>query len=260
MRGGSLGNVDPPTRIVAADGHRIPYVSVAPAGATSVVVMAHGLGSDRDESGRMFKRLGSALEQYGIASLRFDFRGNGMSEWSHRDVNLDGYLADLAAIAAFASEMWESVILLGASHGGLVSVLFSATAMDAARLRGLVLWNPVLCPREVLVEPGRRSSESLSRSAPVTTSRPFEISSELTRQWADTEIEETVRRGLAQFQRPVLIVHGTEDLVVPVAHSRSIESLSALISLVEVAGAGHGLVEGQIEAIQSTLAFVLTAV
>lgn len=66
---------------IQAEGYTIPATLTLPSGADNAtfpaVVMCHGNGSNRSEAGGGYDLLAPELAKQGIASLRFDYIGNG---------------------------------------------------------------------------------------------------------------------------------------------------------------------------------------
>lgn len=110
------------------------------------VVMLHGLGGDRSEYGRLFTLASRYFALSGLASLRFDFRGNGDSDGDHAEMTITREVEDTFAAFDYIRDLPEidpqRVSLLGFSVGGLVAAL---AAQHAAPHR-LALWSPTLPP------------------------------------------------------------------------------------------------------------------
>lgn len=78
-----------------------------------------------------------AFHAQGYRCIAYDQRGHGDSDWSIDGIyNLDLYVADLRAVIG-ALALDEPPILIGASLGGIVSLLFAAA--DSASARAIVL-------------------------------------------------------------------------------------------------------------------------
>ena len=118
------------------------------------VVMLHGFGGHRDETGDLFAKLAKSLSREGLASLRFDFPGCGKSEGNFADVTAALYRRAAIAAMRFARSAPgmrpERLGLLGFSFGGAVAA--SCLGGDAPRTRALVLWAPVGEPATDMVE------------------------------------------------------------------------------------------------------------
>jgi len=130
------------TMATASGPHRVPCI-----------VMLHGFGGHRDETGDLFKKLARRLAKQGLGSMRFDFPGCGKSDGEFADVTAALY--ERAAIAAlrFAKSAPgvdpECIGLLGFSFGGAIAACLGG---DAPRPRSLALWAPVGNPSVDMVE------------------------------------------------------------------------------------------------------------
>lgn len=103
-------------------------------GARTVVLIIAGSGpTDRNGNnplgvgGDTYKLLAEALEEAGIASLRYDKRAIGRSVLGDREaianLTLEDYIADAAALADYlASEKLGQVVLAGHSEGALIAL------------------------------------------------------------------------------------------------------------------------------------------
>jgi len=99
-------------------------------GPVPVVVMCHGLGSNKVGRGRFYVLLSESLASQGIASVRFDFRGNGDSEGDFASITSGRCLIDLQAVITWVDEQKEfdhaRCGLFGRSFGGLIATLGAA--------------------------------------------------------------------------------------------------------------------------------------
>lgn len=130
---------------IESRGVQIPITFVHPStGVRSkvpLVVMAHGHGGTRDESGA-FTSVAKALAENGVASIRMDFPGCGDSSEPFEKNNLTNMLIDVRAAYLFALQNpnidEQRVGALGYSMGGRVALLTSAKI----KFEALALWAP----------------------------------------------------------------------------------------------------------------------
>ncbi|WP_216898280.1 alpha/beta fold hydrolase [Nocardia alni] len=96
-----------------------------------VVLLLHGGGQTRHS----WQHTGARLAEHGWTALALDARGHGESGWSaDADYGQDAMVADLRAVLATLD---ERPVLVGASMGGMTSLL--AQGEDPSLARGLVL-------------------------------------------------------------------------------------------------------------------------
>ncbi|BFT30083.1 hypothetical protein D210916BOD24_12590 [Alteromonas sp. D210916BOD_24] len=95
----------------------------------ALVIMISGSGpQDRDETlfgFKVFKIIAAHLGEKGIASFRFDDRGEGESTGDFTQTTLNDHVSDINAIINYfkssSPNRYETFILLGHSQGGIVS-------------------------------------------------------------------------------------------------------------------------------------------
>jgi len=120
-------------KLIASESQNIFCVAHLPSsseGPFPVVIICHGLGGSKVGRFRHPVLLSESLARSGIASVRFDFRGNGDSEGSFVETTPERCVEDLRSIFAWVSK--EPVFdtsclgLFGRSFGGVVSLLYAA--------------------------------------------------------------------------------------------------------------------------------------
>jgi hypothetical protein len=118
------------------------------------VVLLHGFGGHRDETGNLFAKLAKSLAKDGLASLRFDFPGCGKSEGTFAEVSAPLYRRTAIAAMRYARSApgmrLDRLGLLGYSFGGAIAT--ACLGGDAPRTRALVLWAPVGDPAADMAE------------------------------------------------------------------------------------------------------------
>lgn len=194
-------------RFASTDGVELAGWLFRAAGAEATIVGAHGhRGNKSDLLG-----IGSWLYRGGFNVLLFDFRGNGESADGPQSLALRE-TADLAAAIDWAAAEFPATRLgvIGFSMGASTAIL---TAADDPRVEALVLDSPFAEMSDVVRAAYRRYRlpwmPVLPLAAVVTWARygyrfgqvrPLDV-----------------MRQLAP--RPVLLLHGTADHVIPVAHA-----------------------------------------
>jgi hypothetical protein len=188
------------------------------------VLMCHGFTGQRLEAHFLFVKTSRALAEKGLASLRFDFRGSGESSGRFRDMSVLTEVAD--ALAA-----WEYLgrlpglnpgrrALLGLSFGGAVAALLAGGLAALGRPpAGCVLWSAV----GDLAELWKARIAGLARRGRGRLRLPLERDGhQLGRRFfADLARVPRPVEALGASGVPALIVQGTADDAVPVAHARA---------------------------------------
>ncbi|KAI8467572.1 MAG: Alpha/Beta hydrolase protein [Monoraphidium minutum] len=207
------------------------------------VILCHGYMSD--SGSELLVRLAGALAREGLASLRFDFSGNGGSEGRFR---YGGYRAEAEEIRAAREHLAAAhggrvVGLLGHSKGATSAVMHAARHPGIPRLVNLAgrldvrggverrLGGAVL---RRLEEDGQVEMRGRSRAR-------GEFEWVLTR--ADLEDRLSTDVGAAAASVPaetrVLTVHGTDDADVPVSEARKFAAAVASHELLVLEGCDH---------------------
>jgi alpha-beta hydrolase superfamily lysophospholipase len=188
------------------DGLRIEAVLHRPPAANPpVVIGSHGLFSSGDSPKQI--ALAEALNAMGIAFLRLDHRGCGQSEGRFETVTtLEGRVRDLIeAVRVLEDELGFAfpLGLFGSSLGG-------TTCLAAA---------PVLRPARMVTLAAPIDSRSLQAAAcrKPSTDQPSMFV---------TEALQFDLAGKLDGVHDLLVIHGEDDEVVPVAHARQIHAAS----------------------------------
>lgn len=226
---------------VTSQGQTLPgrlYVPAADA-AVPLVICSHGLCSAPDD----VAPVAQALARLGLAAYCPSFRGGGpgsVGDMTRMSVMTE--VADLEAVltaARTATGGWEVVdpgriVLLGESQGGEVSAVTAARHPE--QVAGLVLWYPAFSITDTL--------HSLYTSLDAVPQDYSFLGCALGRVYAQDMWDYDVYTEIAGYTAPVLIVHGSDDLVVPYRYSERARTTYPDAELVRIDGAGHGFDEG----------------
>ncbi len=176
------------------------------------VVMYHGTGSSRDEAGNGYAMLAPKLAEAGIASVRFDFVGNGDSTGDYVNYTLTSGMADGDAVIAYMQAMdkidAERVGVLGWSQGGTVAML---AAGRNPLIKSLVTWAGAVDMSFFNAELYDEAKANGFAVMEFEWRTPLNISIA----WFDEVCEIKIAEELKNYQGAALAMAGSLDDVVP---------------------------------------------
>jgi hypothetical protein len=215
------------------DGVQLHGTVVSPKkGITSVALFVHGITSDRSEWG-VFDRAAEVFAEQSIASLRFDYRGHGESDFPSREITLAGIGGDIAAawieLQKNVSGENSKAFIIGSSFGG--GVAYHTAAMNKNFTRAMLL-APVFDYAQDIKKTAEDWESDLKEKGYIQYSS-LELSGDIVRE------AESFRPISNAAKLRTTIWHGTKDDDVPIANSRAIAERYDWVELVEVVGAGH---------------------
>jgi dipeptidyl aminopeptidase/acylaminoacyl peptidase len=209
-------------------------------GSYPAVCLCHGIPavpySQQEKGG--YPELAAGFCRAGFAALVFNFRGCGPSQGN---IDMPGWTRDLKAAIDFLHMLPEvdrsKIYLLGSSGGAAVSIYAAAHDKRVSAVATLA------CPAEFDFMAGGRTVDALiGRFREIGIIR-------------DADFPPLVEKWLEGFRtvapieyidkvapKPLLLVHGDQDEVVPVAHAEKLfEYAGEPRELVILPGAGHRL-------------------
>ncbi len=193
-----------------------------------LVIFSHGFGSNFRE----LMHHGEGFAQAGICCLFFDFCGGGLESLSGgtmEEMTIRSECQDLLTVLACARKLAcvdpDRICLLGESMGGLVSAMVAAQC--PTDIQAMVLWYPAFGIPE---DARRRHAAGEQEVFGLRLGGTFDLEA----------MALDVYGEIPAYQRPVLLIHGTEDPVVPIAYSRKAQEAYQDARLLVMPGAGHG--------------------
>ena len=188
------------------------HVSYAAGPVSWAVVYVHGFGSTRH--GEKATALERACTRHGFPFAAFDFRGHGESTGTMGELHCAGLIEDLQVIVRSLAERGiKRLCLVGSSMGGWATAWFTVRHPDP--VVACVLIAPALqFPRGFWARLDERQRADWKRTGRL----------QVKNEWLDTEVgyclaEERDRYPLEALQRewrrPLLVMHGMRDDVVP---------------------------------------------
>ncbi len=198
-----------------------------------LVIISHGYGGNRFA----FESLATFLVEQGFAALNHSFCGGSKDEPSplpSTQMTLLTEQEDLIAVMEYALSLpWvshEKLFLFGESQGGMISALVAEkTKLPIA---GLLLQYPALCIADNWKE--RYPDESM-----IPEEEDF-WGLMLGKAFAMAIRDLDVTKATGKYAGPVLIMHGTDDPVVPIRYSTEAAKRYPNATLQIYEGGGHG--------------------
>lgn len=196
-----------------------------------LVIYAHGIGSSHTAG----EPYAEAFAQKGYAVYTFDFCGSSprsLSQGNTDDMTIFTEQKDLTTIIATLKQQpyvdASRTYLLGISLGGLVSSITAASMPQ--EIRNLALVYPALCAPDDArknydasgnrLDPRARIMGGENYNKAMLSFDPFE--------------------HIGAYAKPVFIVHGTVDQLVPIRYSERAITVFPDARLEKIEGAGHG--------------------
>ena len=209
-------------------------------GKMPIVIYSHGLGATYRACGDY----ADALEEEGIATLCFDFRGgsdHSESDGSPKEMSFLTEIEDLNTIIDKV-KTWKfidkkNIILMGSSQGGAISALVSAERND---IKGTVLLYPALGIPEVVTK-WYASKEDIPEEVQMTSK--ITVGPKYFLDIWDLDVYSIIEKD----EKQILILQGTEDTLVKPDQSRKVNETYKNSELYFIEGAGHGFEDEQFE-------------
>lgn len=177
------------------------------------------------------------LAENGIASYVFDFCGGSPDSRSDGDplqmsvfTEREDMEAVLEGIQAYRFVDRENIFLMGESQGGLVAALLAASRPED--VRGLALLYPAL------VIPDNAREWYMDESDIPETAQVF--GTPVGEVYFTDIFQMDVYDEIGNFNKNVLIVHGSDDSIVPISYSERAVEVYPSAELIVMDGAGHG--------------------
>lgn len=215
------------------DGNRIfgmMYYNSTASEKQPAVILSHSSSLTHEA----MKGYASAIAKMGFAAYCFDFCGGSdksKSDGKTDEMTVFTEVEDLRAVVktvkSFDYVDSSNVCLLGSSQGGLVSALLADECPDD--FAGMILFYPAFnIPEMVKMFSGFGGfgdfGGMMSMSeAYINSIKDFDV-------WSH----------IGKFSKPVCIIHGTADMIVPISNSEKAVGLYPSATLNKIEGANHG--------------------
>ncbi len=215
-----------------------------------VAIIAHGFNGTHHGGKAYFQ----ALNSLGYQAYTFDFpcgSVNSRSDSNTMNMSIRDEESDLVAIIRYFKKQKDvdanRIVVIGESQGGLVSALTAAE--HPKEIEKLILIYPALC-----IPDNWNERYPMLENVPDTT-RLWGVP--LGRRFFREIRELPAVKYIAKYKRPVLIIHGDKDPVVPFQYSVDAQKMYKDARLHIISGAGHGFRPNEFEeAIQQIKPFL----
>ena len=192
-----------------------------------IVVIGHGVTGNKDR--RALIALAEGLADAGIAALCFSFSGNGDSEGKFTDSTITKEVADLGSVLDVFND--RKICFVGHSMGGAVGVLRAAAD---ERIEVLVSLAGMVHTKEF-------ADREFGDVMPDKGFMWDEPDCPLSKAYVDNmTMINSVAKQASKYGGPWLLVHGTEDDIVPIQDSIDIlQFANKTTELLELPSADH---------------------
>jgi len=201
-----------------------------------LVIVCHGFTGSKEGRGKAVE-MARFLAGSGISTLLFDFAGCGESEGSFEDISLSGHIEDLKSAVDFCTERgYTDIITLGRSFGGSTAI---CQAPSDTRVKGVCTWAAPASLMELFLG---FTDEDLPGDENELVSMAGDEGLIFLKRSFFTDLSKYSVPHCASLlsPRPLLVVFGTRDSVVPQGDARLIyHSAGEPRDLLLVEGADH---------------------
>ncbi|MQS89793.1 alpha/beta hydrolase [Companilactobacillus mishanensis] len=199
------------------------------------MIFSHGLG----ETHKYLMDYANHFAEKGYVCVVFDFCGGGdMSRSSGKTSRMSIFTEqeDLETIIGFTQSLKyvdnRHIILVGASQGGAVSAMVADEIPN--EIESLVLMYPAFN-----IPYSARKTYATVDAIPDHVFQWVDLGKVYFEKLLDYEIYDHI----ANFEKPVLIIHGDQDKIVPIRYSEKAEKVYKNVELKVIEGSGHGFYE-----------------
>ncbi|MCM1124822.1 MAG: alpha/beta fold hydrolase [Eubacterium sp.] len=203
------------------------------------IIFSHGFNGSGDD----WERECVYFTERGFLAVAFDFCGGSMrsrSSGKPTDMTITSEMEDLAAVldwvSAFEGVDLQRIYLLGGSQGGLVTALVAEE--QKKRIAGMVLYYPGFCIPEIWQENYRQMKE-LSEIPKNIDFWGFTLGIKFVEDISCL----SVYNRIGKFDKNVLIIHGTDDDVIPLEYSQKAVTYYKNGRLIVFPNEKHGFTE-----------------
>lgn len=204
--------------------------------ARAVLIVCHGFRGGKENGGQIIP-FAQALTDRGLLVVAFDFSGCGESSGEFSPITLSRQVRDLEQVCAYVQSNYNlPQMVLGRSFGGSTAI---AAASCLPGVSAYILWSAPFDLNATFALILDQDYERLAAGDSVIMADEagsFKLEPDLL---ADMQ-NHNMSQGLqAMLGKPVLLVHGEDDEVVPVENVRQIAAHLPDAALYIIPGADH---------------------
>ena len=196
------------------------------------IVMLPSTGSTRDEAGDAYMYAAHTLaSQYGIASIRIDFPGNGESIADYKSYTLHSAVGDAKAAAQYMEQLdvidEDRIGVLGWGQGGTDALL--ACAWEPETFKAVVTW---AAAPDMRIDGffSAKNYEEAKENGFYVMEFDWRDSLEVSLEWCEDVMNtDVIEEFRTKFFGPVLAIHGQEDSTVDSEWSTKVVEASSNI-------------------------------
>ncbi|MFP4478070.1 MAG: alpha/beta hydrolase [Candidatus Izemoplasmatales bacterium] len=207
------------------------------------VIMFHGFTGNKSETNRIFYKIDNLLEKNNISSIRFDWYGHGESDLDLSILTMNLLLKQASQIIEDAKKRFKKIYLLGFSMGGAIAI-------------NMLHFLP---EKLILISPATNMVELIKNMFDVRDKIEGGFidlnGSKLNRKFLESCKILEYKEKLSAYDKPVLLIHGTCDMAVPISYSCDLKTYIKVGKFLEVEGADHGY--SKIEFMNSVFSSIL---
>lgn len=200
-----------------------------------VAILLHGLSTDS----RWCIGMAWYLADHGIASIRFDFAGSGLSTGAQEDMTVGSEVANTLDILDYVESQpytdLDNIFLVGKSMGGVDAVLAAQQRQD--EIRAMCLWYPGFGVGDA-VRHGFLLGQFFDAADPpeTVTAAGYTYGRDFLLEAGKLDCTAACR----SYDGPVLILHGDLDFIAPIGFSFQMSEEFSDCALHVVPGGYHG--------------------
>ena len=202
------------------------------------VVLAHGFGGNYHY---LTGRIAEELAKNGYAAYAFNFRNPDTRSMLGTSPLTEAKTLDIV-LDELQKQPWvdtSALFLLGESQGGFVAAYTAAQRPED--IAGLILFYPAF----VLQDEAKTRNPSWSEANYTFLETEIIGGNEVSGMYSRDALSFDIYEIIGSYNKDVLIVHGTNDPVVPLAYSERAAETYENAELKIIDGAGHGFYGGK---------------